>query len=110
VHHTGKRVAELRYQAYSALALKSLVRIISDVRTAAHGEELHCAVHHRLGIVPVAEASIVIAVSAPHRRAAFEACEEILERVKDRCPIWKQEVYAEGDVDAEWKANGLPQR
>ncbi|KAH7104234.1 Molybdopterin synthase catalytic subunit [Auriculariales sp. MPI-PUGE-AT-0066] len=105
----GKRVRELRYQSYSTLALKALVRTVSEVREAAE-EELHCAVQHRLGVVPVSEPSIVIAVSAPHRRAAFEACEEILERVKSNCPIWKQEVYAEGDMEAEWKANGLPQR
>ena len=104
----GKLVTELRYQAYTPLALKSMTGIVSSVRSAS-SEELHFAVHHRLGIVPVAEASIVIAVSAPHRRAAFVACEEVLEQVKARCPIWKQEVYGEGDpVGAEWKANVVP--
>ncbi|KZW02652.1 Molybdopterin synthase catalytic subunit 2 [Exidia glandulosa HHB12029] len=101
----GKRVVELRYQSYSSLALKAMLGIVESVRTAHPESELHFAVHHRLGIVPVEQASIVIAVSAPHRRAAFEACEHVLEEVKARAPIWKQEVYAEGLGDAEWKAN-----
>lgn len=104
----GKAVVLLRYQAYSALALKSLQRILAQTRAAAAGEELHCAVHHRLGVVPVGEASIVVAVSAPHRKAAFVACERILEDVKAHTPIWKQEVYAEGGGEAEWKANVVP--
>lgn len=67
---------------------------------------IHCAVHHRLGIVPVGEPSIVIAVSSPHRKEAFRACESILEEVKLKAQIWKREYY-EGalDEDATWKAN-----
>ncbi|PSS37684.1 hypothetical protein PHLCEN_2v508 [Hermanssonia centrifuga] len=63
-------------------------------------------VYHRLGIVPVGEPSIVIAVSSPHRKEAFLACEYILEEVKLKAQIWKREFY-EGDKEeeAEWKAN-----
>ena len=60
-------------------------------------------VHHRLGLVPVGEASIVIAVSSPHRKEAFVACEYILEQVKLNVPIWKKEVYESGEP--QWKAN-----
>jgi molybdopterin synthase catalytic subunit len=67
---------------------------------------IKCAVYHRLGVVPVGESSIVIAVSSPHRKAAFIACEQILEDVKDRAQIWKREFYeGEPDSTAEWKAN-----
>jgi molybdopterin synthase catalytic subunit len=64
------------------------------------------AIHHRLGEVPVGQASIVIAVSSPHRRQAFEACEYILEEVKKKAQVWKREWYAEGDgATALWKEN-----
>jgi molybdopterin synthase catalytic subunit len=67
---------------------------------------MYCAVSHRLGVVPVGEPSIVIAVSSPHRREAFEACEEILEEVKAKAQIWKREYYrGEPDEAAQWKAN-----
>ena len=67
---------------------------------------LKCAVHHRLGTVPVGEPSIVIAVSSPHRKEAFMACEHILEEVKLKAQIWKREFYeGEREEDAEWKAN-----
>jgi molybdopterin synthase catalytic subunit len=65
-----------------------------------------CAVYHRLGTVPVGEPSIVIAVSSPHRKEAFVACEYILEEVKEKAQIWKREYYeGEGEDAAEWKAN-----
>ena len=67
---------------------------------------VQCAVVHRLGNVPVGEPSIVIAVSSPHRKEAFVACEYILEEVKHRAQIWKREFYeGERDEEAEWKAN-----
>ncbi|KAJ7487552.1 molybdenum cofactor synthesis 2 [Mycena galericulata] len=108
-----KVVTRLEYQAYSTLALKTMASIVRDVQasTAPGGDSaavqpLHCAVHHRLGIVPVGEPSIVIAVSAPHRKEAFVACERILEEIKAKVPIWKREFYKdESDETAEWKAN-----
>ena len=120
-HHanspTGKVVTRLEYQAYSRLAIKTMVQILKDARVAVsrstHQPSLHsipslisCAVHHRLGAVPVGEPSIVIAVSSPHRKEAFVACERILEDVKEKAQIWKREYY-EGmrEEEAEWKAN-----
>jgi len=67
---------------------------------------IRCAVVHRLGVVPVGKPSIVIAVSSPHRREAFKACEQILEEVKAKAQIWKREYYqGEPDEAATWKAN-----
>ena len=67
---------------------------------------IRSAIHHRLGTVPVGEPSIVIAVSSPHRKEAFMACEQILEDVKLKVQIWKREFYeGEREEDAEWKAN-----
>lgn len=113
---TGKVVTRLEYQAYSKLAIKTMVQILQDARKAvisAHQPPLHnvsplisCTVHHRLGTVPVGEPSIVVAVSSPHRKEAFAACERILEDVKEKAQIWKREYY-EGvrEEEAEWKAN-----
>ena len=70
---------------------------------------IRSVVYHRLGTVPVGQPSIVIAVSSPHRKEAFQACEFILEKVKQDAQIWKREFY-EGDKEdeAEWKAKTAP--
>ncbi|GBE78002.1 molybdenum cofactor synthesis 2 [Sparassis latifolia] len=113
----GKLVTRLDYQAYSKLAVKTIADIIHKAHTAharsAHHPEpssgspvIRCAVHHRLGTVPVGNPSIVIAVSSPHRKEAFQACEFILEEVKLKAQIWKREFYeGEREDEAEWKAN-----
>ncbi|PCH33699.1 MoaE-domain-containing protein [Wolfiporia cocos MD-104 SS10] len=113
----GKVVTRLDYQAYSKLAIKTMAGIIRSAH-AAHSRSAHhpegrsasslirSAVYHRLGTVPVGEPSIVIAVSSPHRKEAFLACEYILEEVKAKAQIWKREFYeGEREEDAEWKAN-----
>jgi molybdopterin synthase catalytic subunit len=61
------------------------------------------AIHHRLGRVEIGEASVVIAVSAPHRTAALDACREAIETLKATIPLWKKEVYAGGE---EWIGRG----
>ncbi|KAK6981663.1 Molybdopterin biosynthesis MoaE [Favolaschia claudopus] len=109
----GKVVTRLEYQAYSTLAIKTMADIVRDVQAAMTAGDpaaarpiIRCAVHHRLGAVPVGEPSIVIAVSAPHRKEAFVACEQILEDIKAKAQIWKREYYEnESDETAEWKAN-----
>src|ERR1700761_4302979 len=102
---TGKSVIQLEYQAYSKLAIRTMRSIVDAtmIQQSQHDVK-QCVVEHRLGVVPVGEPSIVIAVSAPHRKEAFVACEEILEQVKVKAQIWKREVYNDY-TDAEWKAN-----
>ncbi|TEB35210.1 molybdenum cofactor synthesis 2 [Coprinellus micaceus] len=115
----GKVVTRLEYQAYSKLAIKTMAAVVEkasqSVSRSDHQPEtqrekvssfLRCAVYHRLGTVPVGEPSIVIAVSSPHRREAFVACEQILEEVKQKVQIWKREFYeGEDESTAEWKEN-----
>ncbi len=116
----GKTVTRLDYQAYSSLAIKTMANILRDARNKFARSDhqtneqqvsavIKCAVHHRLGTVPVGEPSIVIAVSSPHRKESFLACEYILEEVKAKAQIWKREFY-EGEIedDAEWKSNNAP--
>jgi molybdopterin synthase catalytic subunit len=117
--HIGKVVTKLEYTAYSKLAIKTMQAIVSKAHATATRNEhatvpqahyssslVKCVVYHRIGVVPVGEPSIIIAVSSPHRKEAFVACEYILEEVKEKVQIWKREFY-EGmdDSEAEWKAN-----
>jgi len=87
-------------------ATKSVARSEHATSSNPASSIIRCALHHRIGTVPVGEPSIVIAVSSPHRKEAFLVCELILEEVKKKAQIWKREFY-EGDDDstAEWKVN-----
>ena len=101
-HHAGRPVAKLTYTAYRPMALAGLERIVADLE-ATPG--LRMAIVHRLGEVPVGEASVVIAVGSPHRAAAYEASRTALERLKAEIPIWKREHYADGG--AVWREEEL---
>ncbi len=102
-HHDGRRVVRLGYEAYDAMALPALDAIEHATR-ADHGASA-CLIVHRLGDVPVGEASVAVVVAAPHRAAAFDACRWAMDEVKRGAPIWKKEFFAEGDAD--WVA-GTP--
>ena len=98
--HEGRRVVRLEYEAYQRMALDALGVL---ERTACERFALaHCAVVHRLGPVPVGEASVAVVVSSPHRTAAFEASRWLMDEIKRKVPIWKKEFFAGGD--AEWVA------
>jgi molybdopterin synthase catalytic subunit len=91
----------LQYSAYNKLALRTMMEIARDVR-AKHSLQGFAMVH-RLGTVPIGEESILIAVSAPHRQAAWCAGEEALEKCKARVEVWKREEF-EGE-EGVWRAN-----
>lgn len=93
-HHAGRTVGKLTYSAYRSMAEDGLRRIVDDLEASAPG--LRAAIVHRLGEVPVGEASVAIAVGSPHRAAAYEASRTALERLKTEIPIWKREHYTEG--------------
>ncbi|KAI1485475.1 Molybdopterin biosynthesis MoaE [Biscogniauxia mediterranea] len=97
----GKPVKELEYSAYNALALRTMLSISKAV--LAKHQLKAIAMVHRLGTVPIGEESILIAVSAPHRQAAWKAAEEALEDCKERVEIWKKEEF-EGE-EGIWRAN-----
>ncbi|KAG8671451.1 hypothetical protein FPOAC1_004699 [Fusarium poae] len=97
----GKPVKELQYTAYHPRALKSMMAIAKDVRDK-HGLR-GVAMIHRLGAVPIGEESILIAVSSPHRQAAWRAGEEALEECKNKVEVWKREEF-EGE-EGVWRAN-----
>ncbi len=96
----GRRVVRLEYEAYPGMAERKLAEIGAAV-AAAHGAEV--AIVHRVGVLLPGDAAVVIACAAPHRTAAFRACEECIERLKRDVPIWKREVYEDG---SEWVGLG----
>ena len=92
----GRRVQFLEYEAYEALAVRALQRIIDEADDLWPGARI--AVHHRLGRLEIGQTSIVIAAASPHRADAFAACRYTIERVKQIVPIWKREYFEGGDV------------
>lgn len=98
-HHAGRPVAGLTYSAYRPMAEETLARIVAELE--AVGEDLRLGIVHRLGEVPVGEASVAIAAASPHRVAAYDASRLALERLKREVPIWKRERYADGE--AAWR-------
>ena len=99
-HHDGKGVVRLEYEAYSGMAEAEMGAI--GAQTEAQWAGAKVAIVHRVGVVGVGEASVVIAVSAPHRAEAYAASRFVIDQLKVKVPVWKKEVYADG---SEWKAN-----
>ncbi|HWN44784.1 MAG TPA: molybdenum cofactor biosynthesis protein MoaE [Thermoanaerobaculia bacterium] len=93
-HHAGRAVEKLTYSAYRRMAADTLAKIVAELEVLG----TRVAIVHRLGEVPVGEASVVIAVGSPHRAVAYEASRTALERLKAEVPIWKREHYAEGEA------------
>lgn len=92
----GRETEYLVYEAYEPMALKEMEKLVA----AAHEkfEIENVGIVHRLGRLGIGETSVVISVAAPHRRAAFEACEWLIKELKRTVPIWKKEVYADGET------------
>ena len=93
----GKRTLYLVYEAYDTMALTEMQRL--GVEAHRQFEIAHIGIVHRTGRIDIGETSVVIAASAPHRRAAFQACEWAIKELKRTVPIWKKEVFEGGE---EW--------
>jgi len=96
----GKTVLELRYEAYVPMATRCLSSICTTARSTWDIHKI--AVAHRLGPVPVGETSVLIAVSSVHRADGLDACKFLIDELKASVPIWKKEVYTNGEI---WKEN-----
>jgi molybdopterin synthase catalytic subunit/molybdopterin converting factor small subunit len=101
VHSRGRTVTSLEYEAYEGMA-EEVMSEIADELTARY-DLCAIAIHHRIGRVGIGERSVVIAVSAPHRRDALAACKDVIDTLKERVPLWKKEVYVGGE---EWIGRG----
>jgi len=98
----GKKVLRLEYEAYPEMAYKELRLLCAQVHHLYPNVD-RISIVHRLGLVPTGEASVLIACSSPHRRAAITATEWAIEELKRTVPIWKKEIY--DDDSSSWKAN-----
>jgi len=95
-NNEGRKVIGLDYEAYPEMAEKELARIGEEAKK--NWPICRMAIVHRLGPVQITEASVVIAVSAGHRDAAFAACRFAIEEIKKSVPIWKKELYEGGEL------------
>jgi molybdopterin synthase catalytic subunit len=97
----GREVERLEYEAYAEMAEEVMAKLAADLQS--RHELCAIAIHHRVGRLEIGEASVVIAVSAPHRQAALAACSEAIDALKETVPLWKKEVYEGGQ---EWIGRG----
>jgi len=93
----GRRTLYLVYEAYDSMALTEMQRLGAEAHKRF--EIAHIGIVHRTGRLDIGETSVVIAVSAPHRQAAFQACEWAIRELKRTVPIWKKEIFEDGE---EW--------
>ncbi len=103
-HNEGREVDHLEYHAYAEMAEAELSRIVEEAAMRWKTGEI--AVLHRLGRLEIGEASVAVAVAAPHRAETYEASRYIIEELKRRVPIWKKEGYTDGA--GEWLAGQSP--
>ena len=93
-HHDGKKVTKISYSAFKEMAEKEFARIAAEAAARWKIGAVYLA--HRTGKLEIGDASVVIAVSAPHRAEAFDACLHAIEALKKMAPIWKEEFYETG--------------
>ncbi|MBX7219811.1 MAG: molybdenum cofactor biosynthesis protein MoaE [Blastocatellia bacterium] len=92
----GRKTLYLEYEAYVPMALKTMRQVAEEAKAAWEIDRL--AIVHRLGRIEIGGASVVIVVTSPHRKAAFDACRFAIDRLKQIVPIWKREFFEDGDV------------
>ncbi len=98
----GRATRYLEYECYEPMALKTMAEIGAEIERSFAITRI--AMMHRLGRVDIGETSVVVIATAPHRRPAFEAALEGINRLKRLVPVWKKEYFADGEVwvDGEW--------
>lgn len=94
-HAEGRRVSGMTYEAYASMAGRVLAEIVGE--TAGRWNTDRIAVVHRTGSLDLGEASVAIALSTPHRAAAYDASRYVIEQIKERLPVWKHEHFVDGD-------------
>jgi molybdopterin synthase catalytic subunit len=92
----AKPVMRLEFEAYEPMAISEMRKIAEQA--LAQFAVTKIAIHHRVGVLEIGEIAVVISVSAPHRGAAFDACEYCIDTLKLTVPIWKKEVFEDGEV------------
>jgi molybdopterin synthase catalytic subunit len=100
-HHRGREVVRLEYSAYGPMAEAECARIVAEAESRW---DVAVALRHRAGELDIGDTAVAIVAASAHRDEAFLACRYVIEEVKRRVPIWKREVYADGNV--EWVGAG----
>lgn len=95
----GRPVTRLEYEAYPPMAEKKMAEIAQEI-AQKWGDTLRVAMAHRTGKLEIGEVSVAVAIASPHRKDGFEACQYAMNRLKQIVPIWKREIWADGE--AEW--------
>ncbi|MDA0196509.1 MAG: molybdenum cofactor biosynthesis protein MoaE [Bacteroidetes bacterium] len=93
---SDKTVTRLEYESYDTMAIREIQKIVDTAITKWPIKKV--TVHHRKGILKIGDAAVVIAVSTPHRKESFEACQFIIDNLKKTVPIWKKEVFDDGEI------------
>ncbi|MFC0184579.1 molybdopterin synthase subunit MoaE [Pseudarcicella hirudinis] len=96
-HNNSKEVVRLEYETYDAMAVKKMEELANQARERWDIEKI--VIVHRKGVLTIGDVAVVIAVSTPHRAASFEACQWLIDTLKEVVPIWKKEIYQNGE---EW--------
>ena len=92
----GKSVVRLEFEAYQPMALSEMHKIAQAAEEKWAVQKI--AIHHRIGNLAIGEIAVIIAVATPHRKAAFEACQYAIDTLKETVPIWKKEIFEDGEV------------
>ena len=92
----GKKVLHLEFEAYKPMAISEMELIVKQMQDKWPIEKV--SIHHRVGHLGITEIAVIIAVTTPHRKAAFEACQFAIDTLKETVPIWKKEFFEDGAV------------
>ena len=92
----GKEVVRLEFEAYESMAVKEMRKIADSIIQKYNA--LAITIHHRVGSLGIGDIAVIIAVSTPHRDKAFEACKYAIDTLKETVPIWKKEVFLDGEI------------
>lgn len=95
-HTKGREVVRLEFEAFGPMAVSEMQKIAETAEKNWKAEKV--AIHHRVGSLDIGEIAVVIAVATPHRKAAFEACQYAIDTLKETVPIWKKEIFKDGEV------------
>ncbi|MEQ8926641.1 MAG: molybdenum cofactor biosynthesis protein MoaE, partial [Fulvivirga sp.] len=95
-HTKGKEVTHLFFETYESMAISEMKKIAEGIQKKWPVKKI--SIHHRVGRVEIGEVVVVIAVSSPHRKEAFEACQYAIDTLKKTVPIWKKEFLEDGEV------------
>lgn len=95
-HTQGRKVLRLEFEAYAPMAISEMHKIAQRIQEKWPAQRI--SIHHRIGTLDIGDIAVVIAVATPHRKAAFEACQYAIDTLKETVPIWKKEIFEDGEV------------